>query len=280
MTGNPWLERRPLNFAHQGGAREAPSNTLFALTQGVAAGAHALEMDLHVTADRHLVVCHDDTVDRTTDGTGRISAMTLAEVQQFDAAHWWVPGSVVDHDAGPDDYPLRGRAPADGDLVIPTLRSVLEAFPDRYLNLDIKEWAPSVEPYEGLLADLLAEFGRGDDVLVGSFIDAAVESFSARAPHVGTIAGTSAMAGFYFAVRQGGEPPPMSHQALQVPPSFEGITVLDEALVVAAHAHGLAVHVWTIDDPEEMGRLLDLGVDGVMSDRPSVLAEVLRVRSR
>ncbi|MEO6121159.1 MAG: glycerophosphodiester phosphodiesterase family protein, partial [Acidimicrobiales bacterium] len=211
MTASSWLERRPLNFAHQGGAREAPSNTLHAMRKAVAAGAHALEMDIHVTADRQLVVCHDDTVDRTTDGTGRISAMTLAEVQSLDAAHWWVPGSVVDRDADPAAYPLRGRAPADAELVVPTFRSVLDAFPDTILNLDIKEWAPAVEPYDHLLADLLAEYGRDDDVLVGSFIDVAVQSFSARAPGVGTVAGTSAMVGFYFAVRQGAEPPPMPH---------------------------------------------------------------------
>ncbi|MEO6120931.1 MAG: glycerophosphodiester phosphodiesterase family protein, partial [Acidimicrobiales bacterium] len=109
--------------------------------------------------------------------------------------------------------------------------------------------------------------------------DVAVQSFSARAPGVGTVAGTSAMVGFYFAVRQGAEPPPMPHAALQVPPSFEGIEVVDEAFVAAAHACGLAVHVWTIDEPDEMVCLLDLGVDGVMTDCPSVLAEVLAARS-
>jgi glycerophosphoryl diester phosphodiesterase len=279
VASNPWLERRPLNFAHQGGACEAPSSTLYAMRRAVAAGAHALELDVHVTADRHLVVCHDDTVDRTTDGSGRIADMTLAELQGLDAAHWWVPGSVVDHTADAAAHPLRGRAPADPDLVVPTLRAVLEAFPRTYLNLDIKEWAPAVEPYDGLLADLLSEYGRGDDVLVGSFVDTAVASFSARAPHVGTIAGTAAMATFYFAVRQGADPPPLPHQALQVPPTFEGLTVVDEALVEAAHTAGLAVHVWTIDEPDEMHRLLDLGVDGVMTDRPAVLAEVLAARS-
>lgn len=276
---NPWRHRRPLNFAHQGGALEAPSNTLYAMRRAVALGAHALEMDVHVTADRQLVVCHDDTVDRTTDGSGRIADMTLAQVQALDAAAWWVPGTVVAPDSDPADRPLRGRAPDDGDLTVPTLRAVLEAFPDTYLNLDIKEWAPAVDPYDGLLADVLREFGRGDDVIVGSFVDTAVASFSARCPEVSTSAGTAAMAAFYFAVRQGAEPPPSTFHALQVPPSYEGITVVDEALVAAAHERDLAVHVWTIDDPDEMARLLDLGVDGVMTDRPGVLAEVLATRA-
>jgi len=244
----------------------------------VAAGAHALELDVHATADGHLVVCHDDTLDRTTDGSGRIAELTLDQVQRLDAAYWWVPGSVVDHGADPAAYPLRGRAPADPDLVVPTLRAVLEAFPGTYLNLDIKEWAPAVAPYDGLVAGVLAEYGRVDDVLVGSFIDVAVESFAARAPGVGTVAGTAAMAAFYFAVRQGAEPPSLPHAALQVPPAFEGLTVVDEAFVAAAHHAGLAVHVWTVDEAGEMARLLDLGVDGVMTDRPSVLADVLAGR--
>ena len=126
---NPWLDRRPLNYAHQGGAREAPSSTLHAMRQALSAGADGLELDLHVTADRHLVVCHDATVDRTTQGSGRISELTLAELQRLDNAYWWVPGSVVDHGAADGDYPLRGRAPADPYLRIATVVEVLEAFP-------------------------------------------------------------------------------------------------------------------------------------------------------
>ena len=271
--GNPWLARRVLNFAHQGGAREGPSNTLHAMRRALAAGAHALELDVHATADRHLVVCHDATVDRTTDGTGAIADLTLETVQRLDAAHWWVPGQVVDHGAGP--HPLRGRAPADRELRIPTLREVLEAFPGTLLNIDIKQTAPAVEAYEGLLAGLLREFGRSDDVIVASFFDDATAAFSALAPEVSTAVGTNAMAGFYFAVRDGADPPATRHHAIQVPPAFAETTVVDGRFVQAAHGAGLAVHVWTIDEADEMARLVDLGVDGIMTDRPSVLARVL-----
>jgi len=273
---NLWLSRRVLNYAHQGGAREAPSSTLLAMRRALDAGAVALELDLHATADRELVVCHDATVDRTTDGAGCIAEMSLDAVQSLDNAHWWVPGSVVDHQADPADYPLRGRAPADPELRIPTLREVLEAFPTAYLNVDIKQTAPSVEPYERLVADLFREHGREEDVIVASFFDAATDAFSALAPEVSTAAGLGAMAGFYFAVRDGSEPPPMRHHALQVPPTHEGTTVVDAAFVGAAHGAGLAVHVWTIDEADEMERLIELGVDGIMTDRPSVLADVLR----
>ena len=273
---NPWLERRVLNYAHQGGAREGPSSTLLAMRQALDAGAMALELDIHATADRDLVVCHDATVDRTTDGTGSIAELTLDEVQSLDNAYWWVPDSVVDHYAEPTDYPLRGRAPADPELRIPALCEVLEAFPDVYLNVDIKQTAPTVVPYESLVADMFREYGREDDVIVASFSDTATDAFSALAPDISTAAGLGAMASFYFAVQEGSVPPPMRHHALQVPPYHEGTTVVDAAFVEAAHASGLAVHVWTIDEAEEMERLIDLGVDGVMTDRPSVLAGVLR----
>ena len=275
-VANPWLSRRVLNYAHQGGAREAPSNTLLAMRQALDVGAPALELDLHATADREVVVCHDATVDRTTNGTGFIAEMSLEAVQSLDAAYWWVPGSVVDHEADPSDYPLRARAPADPELRIPTLREVLEAFPAAYLNVDIKQTTPAVEPYERLVADLFRDHGREGDVIVASFFDAATDAFSALAPDVSTAAGLGAIAGFYFALRDGSEPPPMRHHALQVPPTHEGTTVVDAAFVGAAHDAGLAVHVWTIDEAVEMQRLIDLGVDGIMTDRPSVLADVLR----
>lgn len=272
---NPWLERRVLNYAHQGGAREGPSSTLWAMRRALDAGAHAIELDVHVTADRHLVVCHDSTVDRTTNGTGRIADLTLAHVQALDNAYWWVPDRVVDHDAAEGEFPLRGQAPDDRDLRIPQLREVLEAFPGTIVNLDIKDTAPVVQPYETLLADLLREFGRTDDVIVASFSDDATAAFSAAAPDVSTAAGTNATAAFYFAISEGKPPPPTPHHAFQVPPTFAGVTVVDERFVAAAHDHGLAVHVWTIDERDEMAALLATGVDGIMTDRPSILAALL-----
>ena len=273
--GNPWLERRVLNYAHQGGAREGPSSTLWAMRRAVAAGAHAIELDVHATADRQLVVCHDATVDRTTDGTGPIAELTAADVQRLDNAYWWVPDEVVNHEAAADAYPLRGQAPGNTDLRIPLLREVLEAFPDVILNLDIKQTAPDVEPYETVLADLLLEYGRTDDVIVASFSDQATAAFSAAAPQISTAAGTNATAAFYLAVVGGEPPPPTTHHAFQVPSTYSGITVVDERFVAAAHGQGVAVHVWTVDEQEEMEHLLALGVDGIMTDRPSLLAEVL-----
>jgi glycerophosphoryl diester phosphodiesterase len=274
-VGNPWLERRVLAYAHRGGAREWPSNTILAMRRALAAGATALEMDVHPTADGHLVVSHDPTVDRTTNGSGAISSMTLAEVQALDAAHWFVPGHEVAPGRPPDDYPLRGRAPDDVELRIPTLREVLEAFPGVLLNIDIKQTAPSVEPYEDALARMLMDHDRSDDVIVTSFHDAALVAFSAAAPQIATAAGLLAVAGFWRAVQDGVASPPIAHAAIQVPVEFEGATVVDEPFVRSAHAAGAAVHAWTIDDPSEMERLAALGIDGIMSDLPSVLARTL-----
>jgi len=259
---NPWLDRRVLNYAHQGGAAEMPSSTLPTLHRAIEVGADALELDVHCTADGHLVVCHDATVDATTDGTGRIADMTLAEVRALDNAYRF----------GPDDgFPYRGQG-----HTIATLDEVLEAFPSTYINFDIKETAPTVEPYEERLATTLRRFGRADDVIVASFLDGATDAFSTFAPEVSTSAGTMATAMFWRAVQDGDEPPPMRHSALQVPPDYEGTVIVDERFVERAHAAGVAVHVWTIDDPDEMARLLALGVDGIMTDRPSVLTDVLR----
>jgi len=263
-----WPERRVLCYAHQGGAREGPSSTLWAIERAVAAGADAVELDVHATADGHLVVCHDATVDRTTDGHGAIASMTLEELRTLDNAYWWVPGSVVEPDAA--DYPLRGKG-----LGIATLDEVLDAYPDTILNLDIKQTAPVVAPYEEALARSLRAHGRGDDVIVASFNDGSTDVFRAFAPEYATSAGTFAVAAFWRAAHAGEvvETPPFA--ALQVPVRTAGVTVCDEVLVAAAHRAGIAVHVWTIDDAAEIAALIGIGVDGVITDVPSVAVGVL-----
>ncbi len=262
-------------YAHQGGAWEAPSSTLFAIRRAIEAGATAVELDVHATADGELVVCHDATVDRTTDGSGPIAAHTLAELESLDNAYWFIPGADVTPGRPPDEYPYRGRSADDPDFRIATLREVLEAFPGVVLNLDIKQTAPVVDPYERTLAELLAEFGRQDDVIVASFLDPATDAFRAAAPGVPTSAGTLATAEFWRAVQAGAEPPILPAVAFQVPERQGDLVVVDERFVEAAHRAGMAVHVWTVNEPEAMERLLGLGVDGIISDLPTTLAGVL-----
>lgn len=242
-------------------------------------GADALELDVHRSADGVLVVCHDTTVDRTTPATGPISEFTLAELRALDNAHWWVPGheSVVglDHAA----YELRGRFHDDASLGIATLDEVLGEFVDIFLNFDIKEIGPV--RYERALADRLRAFGRSTDVIVASFHDEALRAFSAYAPEIHVSLGPTDSFAFYDAFTNGTRQPALtpSQVALQIPSTFESIDVITAASVAAAHGAGLAVHAWTIDDATEMHQLLDWGVDGIMTDRPSVLADVLWQRS-
>ncbi len=275
---NPWLERRVIAYAHQGGAWESPSSTLFAIERAVAAGATAIELDVHATADGELVVCHDETVDRTTNGHGAIATLTLDEIKRLDNAYWFIPGADVTPGRSDADYPYRGRAASDPAFRVATLREILESFPGVVLNLDIKQTAPAVPPYEAALASLLAEFERRDDVIVASFLDPATEAFSKVAPGVAVSAGTLATASFWRAVREHTPLPDLAAVAFQVPERQGDLVVVDEEFVRAAHGAGIAVHVWTINDTESMDRLVDLGVDGIISDLPTTLVGELNGR--
>jgi glycerophosphoryl diester phosphodiesterase len=288
VADNPWLERRVLHIAHQGGEIEAPTNTLFALKTAKEKGADVLEIDVHMSADGEIVVIHDATVDRTTNGTGRVDSMTVEELKALDAAHWFVPDCGTCHDEDDSAYEYRGFATGEvaipenfsefepNDFTIPTLREVLETFPKDLINIEIKATAPETTPYEEELAALLDEYGRDDDTIVVSFLDHANERFKLYNSAVSTATATGETAAFW-ASAQGPLPgaPNPRYQALQVPIELEGVTVVTEDFVAKAHANGLAVHVWTINDEETMRWLVDIGVDGIMTDRPSLLEDVL-----
>ncbi|HXW36176.1 MAG TPA: glycerophosphodiester phosphodiesterase [Acidimicrobiales bacterium] len=278
---NPWLERRVLSYAHQAGAWEAPSSTLFALRRALELGATGIELDVHATSDGRLVVCHDATVDRTTNGSGRISDLTFEQVESLDNAYWFAPGGDEVHGGPESSYPFRGRAPADPEFRVATLDDVLKVmdhYPTVALNLDIKATAPAVKPYEESLARTLHEHGNTERVIVASFLDTATEEFSRHAPDVATSAGTAAVAEFWRDVHQRVEPPALRHVALQVPAEHLGQQIVDSRFVQVAHEKGLAVHVWTVNDLDSMESLLDLGVDGIITDLPTTLVDLLEKR--
>lgn len=296
---NPWIMDGPvMNISHQGGENEAPSNTMYAFESSLPKGADVLELDVHATKDGHLVVLHDATVDRTTNGTGRVDQLTLAQIQQLDAAYWFVPDVGTTHSAPASAYVFRGVAtgqvqPPSGyeasDFRIPTLRAVLEQFGDSTerppvpINIEIKNTAPDTTPYEAALAGLLDELKRVDDVIVVSFLDHATELFKAFAPDVHTATATVETALFKFSSGFGGGAPTGAppgapnprYVALQVPITFNGIEVVTQDFIDDAHANGLAVHVWTINDRPTMEALIDMGVDGIMTDVPTLLQQVL-----
>ncbi len=272
---NPWLDRRVIVYAHQGGALEGPSTTLFAMDKALAGGADAIELDVHQTKDGHLVCCHDATVDRTTNGFGKIGDLSLDEVRAFNNAYWFSPGHVANHGLEPNEYPYRSISDDDILFKVPLLEEVLERYQGRILNFDIKETSPAVPEYETALAKTLMKFGRAEDVIVTSFLDSAVQHFRQVAPEVHTSCATLEVANFYRSVRDGEDPEAPAAVALQVPPSFQGVSLVDERFVAVAHSIGLAVHVWTIDDEEEMKRMLAIGVDGIISDVPSIAVRVV-----
>ena len=278
---NPWRSRRVLCYAHQGGAREFPSSTLFAIDEALAIGATAIELDVHQSSDGVLVVSHDPTVDRTTEGSGAIASLTLAELSELDNAYWFVPGENAVRDREPEAYVHRGRAPRDHRFGVATLEAVLDAYPSVLLNLDIKQTAPKVAPYEEHLASVLRAHERADDVIVTSFNDNSTARFSEFAPEIGTAPGVAALTIGLQAIRAGEKPPSSlftKFVALQVPHVVAGSRLVDRQIVDMTHDLDLALHVWTVDEPEEMSRLVDLGVDGIMTDVPSVLSEVLSDR--
>lgn len=284
VEGNPWLARRPINFSHRGGAVEFPENTLYAYKRSLEVGADVLEMDVYETADGQLVVLHDATIDRTTNGSGDVSSFTVEELKAFDAAHWFVAGQGATADAAEADYLWRGvatgeKAPPAGfeanDFRIPTLAETLDAFPDTLINIELKPDTDSTGSYEAKVAQLLIERQRSDDVIVASFIDVPAALFKVQAPCVSTSYPTG-QAALAVLASQGPLPllPNPQHHAFQVPPNL-GIDVVTQDFVDDAHAGGMAVHVWTINQCEEMVTLLDMGVDAVMTDRPQLLEQVL-----
>ena len=281
-VASPWSSRRVLNVAHAGGDLEAPHSTLFAMKQAVAAGTDVLEMDLRLSSDGVLMIHHDDTVDRTTETTGPMNSFTAAELQALDNAYWFVPDCWRCQDRPVEEYRYRGIrsgsvAPPKGfapsDFNIPTLADVVAAFPDRLLDVEIKD-GPDGLATATALAEFIVANGPADRYLVASFDDGLLDHFKALAPAVATSPGVGTLTDWFFA----GGPLP-DHQVLQVPPFFSGIEVVTQDFVDKAHANGLAVWVWfngTDDDvPEVWQRLIDMGVDGLLTGRPAAAQQVI-----
>ncbi len=298
---NRWLtERRIMNFAHGGGLHEAPQGTLYAYKTALDRGANALEMDLHITRDGHVVTMHDSTVDRTTDGTGCVATKTLAELKALDAAHTFVPSRGPVRGLDPGDYPMRGIATGDvappagftaSDFTVATLEEVFQAQPEALMLMELKPtevYAPHDCPSEvaalppgerpdlaSEVARLIATYGMTDKVMVASFIDEMLFHFMDLAPDVDTSFPFNESVSLYVAYSSGQPlPNPRGHEAIQVPRSF-GSIVITEDLVRWSRDNGVAVHFWTINDPDEMTELLEWGADGLITDRPSVLAALL-----
>ena len=245
---HPYLDHPgPLAFAHRGGAAYGVENTAAQFRRAVELGYRYIETDVHATADGRLVAFHDTTLDRVTDGAGRIADLPWAEVR---------------------------RARVGGREPVPLFEELLETFPEVRWNIDIKA-EPALRP----LLDLLERTGAWDRVCVGSFSEARVLRAQRLAgPRLATSFGTRGV--LSLRLRSWGLPAAVRRSAVaaQVPEAQSGVPVVDARFVRAAHARGLHVHVWTINEPERMHRLLDLGVDGIMTDHIDTLRKVMEER--
>jgi glycerophosphoryl diester phosphodiesterase len=256
------IRRRPLVMAHRGGAGLWPENTMYGFERAVDLGVDVLETEVHSTADNFLVLMHDSTVDRTTNGSGPIRTFTLEELKTLDAGYNWSSD-------GGQTFPFRGSG-----ITVPTLEELFTVLPNVRINIDIKQEKPSLV---ASLCKTIRTFDMVDKVMVASFSSRVLKAFRRRCPEVTTSAGTGEVAMFFVMnlVFLGAVYRPAC-QAFQVPEYSSGLRVLTKRFVKTAHGRNLAVHAWTINETTDMQRLLALGVDGVITDYPDRLITLLR----
>lgn len=259
--------RKPLNIAHQGGEHLAPSNTIAAFDQLHLYDVDVIETDIHMTKDGHLVAIHDATVDRTTNGSGRVDSFTLAELQKLDAGYYF-----KDLDG---NYSYRGKG-----VYIPTLEELFIRYgKSYYYNIEIKDRYPQVgeSQIEQKLWELIKKYDLQKYVVVSSFDNELIQNFDQYANGEVALGAGRAEAkrfviwnliflpGFYF---------PQS-QALQFPLKDSGIDLTQKRFIAGAKRLNMTIQYWTINDKVTMRELLELGVDGIITDRPDLLNEVL-----
>ncbi len=259
---HPFLvEPGPIAFAHRGGAGEAPENTLAAFEIALSLGYRYLETDVHLTRDGVLVAFHDERLDRVTDRTGAIAELGIAEVEAADAGYAFSP------DCG-QTFPFRGRG-----IRVPRLEAILARWSDARVNID-----PKSDVCVGPLGALLDRLGAWERVCIGSFSDRrlrriralgrgrACTSMGPQAVALARLTTASAL------MRR------LGADCIQVPIRRGRIPIVTARFIAAAHRAGLPVHVWTINDETTISELLELGVDGIMSDRLRLLRDVLTHR--
>lgn len=247
---------RPQIIAHRGGSTLRPENTMVAFRHAYALGARTMELDVHLTTDEVLVVHHDDTVDRTTNGSGPISGRSWLDVRSLDAGYRFqdASGAVAFRGAG---------------VVIPTLEEVFTSFPDCAFIVELK---PTGSGIARAVRTFIDAHRVDERVCVAGFDEPTLVAYRALpGPRTRTSAGRSAITRFWAASRLGlDRAMRLPYQMLQLPVRHNGLPVIDRRLLAAARRARIEIHAWTIDDRAEMERLLALGVDAVITDAPDV----------
>ncbi len=255
----PYLNAEyPLRFAHRGSRVLWPENTAESFQGAVDLGYRYIETDVRITRDGVVVAFHDASLDRTTNGTGDVRDWDLADVQRLDAA-WWFDEE--------DGYPLRGTG-----VKVRPLAEVFDLWPDVLFNIDLKgpglEWA---------VADVIKRHGRDHSTLIGSFFDRRIAKFRRiTRGEIAVSAGPSAVLAMVAASRLGRSVRrPVA--AYQLPFDYKTVPI-DRKLIDGIHRADAQIHTWTVNEASDMHHLLELGVDGIVTDRPDTLNEVLRER--
>ena len=230
---------RPLVFAHRGGSKIGPENTITAFDRGLLVGADGLELDVHLSRDGVVVVHHDALLERTTQLTGPLSHRTAAELARQD---------------------------------VPTLRDVLARYPRKPIIIELKQPGP---PLARAVVDEVRRAGAADWVCLGSFSTSALRTARRTAPEIVTSGARFEVRVALYRSWLGLTPGRVRYRAFQVPETSGSTRVVSPRFVQLAHKAGLAVHVWTVDEPDDIQRLLDWGVDGIISDRPDVAVRVV-----
>jgi glycerophosphoryl diester phosphodiesterase len=256
---------RPMVIAHRGGAGISPENTLFAFKRAADLGVDVIETDVHATSDGVLVVIHDANVERTTDGSGLVSEMTFEDLKKLDAGYRFSPD-------GGKTFPFR-----QSGITVPTLLEVFTALPKMKFNIEPKQQTPSlVKP----LCQMLRERKMTNSVIIGSFNQTILEEFRVDCAEAATSAGPGEVSKFLSLYKTGLSAtysPSMS--ALQIPESVAGLQIVTKDFIDAAHERNLKVHVWTVNETKAMKPLLEMGVDGIMTDYPDRLQSLLREKA-
>jgi glycerophosphoryl diester phosphodiesterase len=253
----------PTIFAHRGGSKVVPEDTVEGFREAKRlSGPIVVELDVHASADGVLVVTHDAQVDRTTDGTGSVGEQTLSELQRLDAGYRFTTD-------GGSTFPWRGKG-----VRIPTLETIYREFPDDPVNIEIKGSRPGIE--ESIARTIAAAGAEARTLVVADRLSTIRRFRRASRGSVATGASPAELLAFWLSSTVGLPGlPDAQFQALQAPEKFKGLRIVTPGFVRAAHERGLRVDVWTIDEERDMRRLLSLGVDGIMTDRPDLLGQVL-----
>lgn len=277
---------RPVVLAHASGENAHPHSSPYGYALSVAAGVDILDLDVRLTSDEVLVIHHDDDVDRTTEGTGLVADMTFEELHALDNAYWWTEECTCD-DQPEDAYVWRGvrtgdKPAPDGfapeDFAVARFSDIAAEYPNHMLNIEVKGEAPEALRTAEVLIEELRELDAIERSVVTSFDDEIVTAIAEMEPALELTPGLDTTSAWVLA----GAPLPDGMRILQVPPEYEGITVLTEDLVRRAHEAGYVLWIWPNarewENADGYGRLLDFGVDGINAAEPPTAVEVLRTR--